>query len=96
MIIEMNTREVPDFLREWAERMPIALQNIIVATKDVISAYQYVLRGADNIYRDEFNQMLLNVKIVKKDSEEAILSLCIQLREVAYKLDCYNNIDVDL
>lgn len=90
----MLSYEGARYLREWAEIMPIAIQNIIVATEKVISAYQSVSEEVGP-HREDFYQMLINLKKAQETSVEALTVLPIKLRETAYKIEKYCDSSAD-
>lgn len=84
----MLSHEGADYLREWAEVMPIAIQNIIISSEKVILVYQSV---SDSVgpHREVFLQMLLNIKKAQEDSMEALSFFNKELKETADKIDRY-------
>lgn len=90
----MLTHEGAMYLREWADAMPIAIQNIITSTERVTSVYQIV---SDNVgpHREAFYQMLLSIKKAQEDSVDALSSLPVKLRKTADKIDKYCDSSVD-
>ena len=63
----MLSHEGANYLRDWAEAMPVAIQNIIESTEKVTSVYQSV---SDSVgpHRAAFYQMLLNIKKMQEES----------------------------
>ncbi len=84
----MLSHEGANFLRDWADNMPIAIQNIIVSTEKVVSVYQSVSEDVGP-HRDAFYQMLLHIKKAQENSVDALTTLPIQLRNTADKIDYY-------
>lgn len=82
------TPEGANYLREWADVIPIVVLDIIESTEKVISVYQSV---SDNVgsHRESFYQMLINIKKAQEDSVKAILELPVMLRNTADRIDRY-------
>lgn len=90
----MLSHEGANYLRDWAEAMPIAIQNIIISTEKVVSVYQSV---SENVgpHRDAFYQMLLTIKKAQEDSVEVLSALPKELHKTADKIDAYCDASAD-
>ena len=58
-------------LREFAEAMPLAIENIRVSTEDLFGIYQSV---AENVgpHEQDFRQMLATVKKAQEEASDSI------------------------
>ena len=90
----MLSHEGANYLRDWAEAMPVAIQNIIASTEKVTSVYQSV---SDSVgpHRAAFYQMLLNIKKMQEESVEALALLPKELQKTADKIDKYCDSSAD-
>lgn len=90
----MLSHKGANYLRDWADAMPVAIQNIIISTEKVVSVYQSV---AENVgpHREAFYQMLLTIKKAQEDSVEALSSLPKELKKTADKIDEYCDTSAD-
>lgn len=75
-------------LREFAEAMPFALENIVESTENLLQVYQSVAEELGN-HEPEFCEMLLHIKKAQEDASEAIQVLPGQLLATADKIDAY-------
>lgn len=87
MKLALNT-ESALALREFAESMPFAVENIVAATVKVVHVYQSV---ADTlgVHHNDFYEMLMHIKKAQENAAEAILSLPPMLNATADKIDAY-------
>lgn len=84
----MLSHEGANYLREWAEVMPLTIQNIIASTERVVFVYQSV---SDNVgsHREYIYQMLINIKRAQENSAKALMVLSTELKKTADKIDIY-------
>lgn len=80
--------ESANALRELAESIPIAVQNIVESTLKVITTYQGVSETLGE-HRQNFYDMLLLIKKAQEVSAEAISVLPKMLCSTADKIDAY-------
>ena len=75
-------------LREFAEAMPVAIENITESTQRLMQVYQSV---ADSVgpHNEEFLDMLMHVKAAQESAADAIQALPTQLIATADKIDAY-------
>ena len=73
-------------LREFAETMPLAIENIRVSTEDLFGIYQSV---AENVgpHEQDFRQMLATVKKAQEEASDSIQKLPQMLKKTAEKID---------
>ena len=76
-------------LREFAEVMPLAIENISQSTETLFRVYQSV---ADRVgpHEHDFENMLLLIKSAQENAAEAITVLPSMLQKTADKIDAYN------
>lgn len=75
-------------LREFAEAMPLAVDNIVNATMKVLQIYQSV-QDTLGVHRDSFYDLLVNIKNAQESAAEAIEVLPQMLISTADKIDAY-------
>lgn len=87
MKLALNT-ESAMALREFAEAMPLALENITASTEKVVQVYQSV---AENVgpHNQDFLNMLMLIKTAQESAAEAIQALPVRLIATADKIDAY-------
>lgn len=87
MKLALNT-ESAIALREFAESMPLAIENIVTATEKVVQVYQSV---ADTlgIHNQDFYEMLMHIKKAQENAADAIQTLPPMLNTTADKIDAY-------
>ena len=73
-------------LREFAEAMPLALENIRVSTEDLFGVYQSVADGVGP-HEDAFKQMLVTVQKAQENASNSIQKLPEMLKKTADKID---------
>lgn len=87
MKLALNT-ESAIALREFAESMPLAIENIVTATEKVVQVYQSV---ADTlgVHNQDFYEMLMHIKKAQENAADAIQTLPPMLNTTADKIDAY-------
>jgi hypothetical protein len=81
-------RESVEALREFAEKLPEAIENIKFDTEKLINTYINVLDTVGP-HRDEFHEMLLTISRAQEASAEAIKELPYMLKCTADKMESY-------
>lgn len=87
MKLSLNA-ESANALRELAESIPIAVQNIVESTLKVITTYQGVSETLGE-HRQSFYDMLLLVKKAQEETAESIQTLPRMLNQTADKIEDY-------
>ena len=87
MKLALNTQSAIA-LREFAESMPLAIENIVSATEKVVQVYQSV---ADTlgVHNQDFYEMLMHIKKAQENAADAIQTLPPMLNSTADKIDAY-------
>lgn len=87
MQLALNSKSA-QAMREFAEAMPVAVQNIRDDTEQLISIYQSV---ADNVgvHAEDFHNMLLSIKKMQETAAQAIEVLPHMLIETSVKIEQY-------
>jgi hypothetical protein len=87
MKLSLNT-ESANALREFAESMPVAIDNIVAATGKVVQVYQSV---ADSLgtHEQDFYGLLMHIKKAQENAADAIQTLPPMLNKTADKIDAY-------
>lgn len=87
MKLALNTQSAIA-LREFAESMPLAIENIVTATEKVVQVYQSV---ADTlgVHNQDFYEMLMHIKKAQENAADAIQTLPPMLNSTADKIDAY-------
>lgn len=87
MKLALNTQSAIA-LREFAESMPLAIENIVTATEKVVQVYQSV---ADTlgVHNQDFYEMLMHIKKAQENAADAIQTLPPMLNTTADKIDAY-------
>lgn len=75
-------------MREFAESMPVAIENIVQGTEKVVQVYQSVAESVGPHNQDFYN-MLLSIKNAQEVAAEAIDELPEKLNKTADKIDAY-------
>lgn len=75
-------------LREFSQSMPLAIENIVEATNQVVKVYQSVTDSL-GVHNQDFYEMLMHIKKAQEDASEAIQTLPPMLIETADKIDAY-------
>lgn len=75
-------------LREFAEAMPVSIQNIVESTEKVVRVYQSVAEEL-GVHRQDFYDMLMLIKKAQEEAAEAILQLPKMLNNTADKIEKY-------
>lgn len=87
MKLALNT-ESAIALREFAESMPLAIQNIVESTEKVVQVYQSVAEEL-GVHNQDFYDMLMLIKKAQEETAEAIQKLPKMLTTTADKIDAY-------
>lgn len=87
MKLALNT-ESAIALREFAESMPLAIQNILESTEKVVQVYQSVAEEL-GVHNQDFYDMLMLIKKAQEETAEAIQELPKMLTTTADKIDAY-------
>ena len=87
MKLALNT-ESATALREFAEAMPWAIQNITESTAKVVQVYQSVAEDVGP-HNQEFYNMLMIIKAAQETAAEAVQALPPMLNATADKIDAY-------
>lgn len=87
MKLSLNT-ESANALRDLAESMPAAVQNIVESTLKVVSVYQSVSESL-GVHRQNFYDLLMVIKLAQEKSTDAIEYLPKMLYATADKIDAY-------
>ena len=87
MKLALNT-ESANALREFAEAMPVTIENITESTERVVEVYQSV---AENVgpHNQDFYSMLMFIKSAQIAAAEAVQVLPTMLNTTADKIDAY-------
>ena len=85
--LALNT-ESAAALREFAESMPLAIQNIVDSTEKVVRVYQSVAEQL-GVHSQDFYNMLMLIKKAQEETAEAISELPKMLNTTADKIDEY-------
>lgn len=75
-------------LREFAQAMPLAMQNIVEETNTVFQVYQSVSETLGE-HDQGFRDMLESIQKAQEEAMEAILALLPELNRTADKIDAY-------
>lgn len=75
-------------LREFAEAMPLAIENITESTEKVVQVYQSVAEKVGPHNQDFYNMLIL-IKSAQETATEAIRELPPMLKNTADKIDAY-------
>lgn len=87
MKLSLN-HESAEAMREFADAMPVAIENIIQDTQKLIQVYESV---SDSVgpHEQDFLSMLMTIKRAQEMAADAITALPPQLRNTADKIDAY-------
>ena len=85
MKLALNT-ESATALREFAEAMPLAIENITESTEKVVQVYQSVAEDVGPHNQDFYNMLML---IKSAQEAEAVQALPPMLNATADKIDAY-------
>ena len=77
-------------LREFADAMPLAIENIVESTEELVRVYQSVAESVGPHNQDFYNMLLL-IKAAQEKSSEAIQALPPMLISTAEKMEVYLN-----
>lgn len=89
MGVEINiSTEGASALREFAEAIPNAIENINQGTEKLMQVYQSV---ADSVgpHEEEFANMIMNIKKMQEEANDAINVLPKMLINTADKIDAF-------
>ena len=75
-------------LREFADAMPVAIENITDSTEKLVQVYQSVAESVGPHDQDFYNMLML-IKDAQESAAEAVQALPPKLKEVADKMDAY-------
>ena len=75
-------------LEEFAESMPLAVENIVVATDKVVRVYQSVADSL-GVHGEDFYDMLMHIKNAQENAADALEALPPMLRSTAEKIRAY-------
>lgn len=87
MILSLNHKSAMA-LREFAEAIPQAIQNISDDTDKLIGVYQSVQEKV-GVHGDDFHNLLQSIEKVQKDAAQAMEALPHMLIETAVKIETY-------
>jgi hypothetical protein len=87
MKLALNT-ESASAMREFAQVMPFALENIVQATEKVVQVYQSVAEDVGP-HNQDFYDMIMLIKSAQENAAEAIEALPGMLAATADKIDAY-------
>lgn len=87
MELALNT-ESAIALREFAQAMPLAIENITESTEKVVQVYQSVAEDVGPHNQDFYNMLLL-IKSAQEAAAEAVQKLPTMLNNTADKIDAY-------
>ncbi len=87
MRLALNT-ESAIALREFAEAMPLAIENITESTEKVVQVYQSVAEDVGPHNQDFYNMLML-IKSTQEAAAEAVQALPPMLNATADKIDAY-------
>ena len=87
MKLALNT-ESATALREFAEAMPLAIDNIAESTEKVVQVYQSVAEDVGPHNQDFYNMLML-IKSAQETAAEAVQALPPMLNATADKIDAY-------
>lgn len=87
MKLALNT-ESATALREFAEAMPLAIDNIAESTEKVVQVYQSVAEDVGPHNQDFYNMLML-IKNAQETAAEAVRALPPMLNATADKIDAY-------
>lgn len=85
--LALNQRGV-NALKELADAMPVVLSNILTNTDTLMNVYQSV---SDQVgeHGQDFQNMLMYIKVAQEKSAEAISALPPMMRSTAAKMEAY-------
>ena len=75
-------------LREFAQAMPLAMQNIVEETNTVFQVYQSVSETLGE-HDQDFRDMLKSIQKAQEEAADAILALPSEMNKTADKIDAY-------
>lgn len=81
-------KESADALREFADAMPTAIENITASTEKLVQVYRSVAESVGP-HEQDFGNMLMLIKDAQESAAEAVQALPPKLREVADKIDAH-------
>ena len=81
-------RESAVALREFADAMPVAVENIVESTARVVQVYQSVAESIGP-HEQGFYDMLMLIKAAQENAAEAVQALPPMLRATADKMDAF-------
>ena len=81
-------RERSAALREFSEAMPLAIQNIVESTQQIIQVYNSVAEELGEHEQDFYNMLML-IKKAQEEAADAIQELPKQLNLTVDKIDAY-------
>lgn len=81
-------QEGADALRQFAESIPVAVENIVSDTDHLNSVYQSIAEDL-GIHTNDFAQLLLSIKKVQETAADAIEAIPPMLEACAAKIDVY-------
>ena len=87
MILSLNHKGA-QALRDFAEAIPQAIQNISDDTDKLIGVYQSVQEKV-GVHGDDFHTLLQSIEKVQKDAAQAVEVLPHMLVETAEKIETY-------
>ena len=87
MILSLNHKSAKA-MRDFAEAMPIAIQNICDDTEKLMRVYQQVSDSV-GVHGDDFHNMLSLIQKAQKDAAQAVEVLPHMLIETAIKIEQY-------
>lgn len=87
MKLALNT-ESATAMREFAQAMPLAIENITQSTERVVQVYQSVAETVGPHNQDFYNMLML-IKSAQENAAEAVQELPSMLNATADKIDAY-------
>ena len=81
-----------DRLTKAAKNMPIAMDNIVTETDNLLNVYNAVSEHIGE-YNQDFSDLLMHIKKAQQTASYAILELLPKIKEFATKLEAYININ---
>lgn len=87
MELDLNS-ESAVALREFAEAMPLAIENITESTEKLVRVYRSVAEGVGP-HNQDFYEMLMLIKTAQEAAADAVQALPPMLNATADKIDAY-------
>ena len=81
-----------DRLTKATKNMPIAMDNIVAETDNLLNVYNAVSEHLGK-YNQDFSDILMHIKKAQQTAADAISELLSKTKEIATKIEAYTNIN---